>query len=126
MESKENVYRLFSVVDCYMPHDYSPMYTSLTSLQSYVINNRRIPESEAIRLFYKTAVIVEKLHQRNVVHRDIKLGNIVLNKGTGEVRLVNFCLSKYLFSEKDLITDQRGSPAYIAPDVISGKPFLGK
>jgi len=35
-------------------------------------------------------------------------------------------LGKHLLSENDLLTDQRGSPAYISPDVLSGKPYLGK
>ena len=29
-------------------------------------------------------------------------------------------------SEDDLLRDQRGSPAYISPDVLSGRPYLGK
>ena len=29
-------------------------------------------------------------------------------------------------NENDLLKDQRGSPAYISPDVLSGKPYLGK
>ena len=28
--------------------------------------------------------------------------------------------------EGDLLKDQRGSPAYISPDVLSGRPYLGK
>jgi len=54
------------------------------------------------------------------------LGNIILNKDTGEVTLANFCLGKHLTSDNDLLKDQRGSPAYISPDVITGKPYLGK
>jgi len=60
-----------------------------------------------------------------VVHRDLKLGNIVVDKQTKEVTITNFCLGKALSSEGELLKDQRGSPAYISPDVISGKPYLG-
>ena len=40
--------------------------------------------------------------------------------------ITNFCLGKHLASENDLLKDQRGSPAYISPDVLCGKPYLGK
>lgn len=40
--------------------------------------------------------------------------------------ITNFCLGKHLTSERDLLKDQRGSPAYISPDVLCGKPYLGK
>lgn len=63
--------------------------------------------------------------QRNIVHRDLKLGNIILNKDTKDVTLANFCLGKHLSSDVEMLKDQRGSPAYISPDVISGKPYLG-
>jgi serine/threonine-protein kinase 40 len=59
--------------------------------------------------------------QKNIVHRDLKLGNMVLNKETRRVTITNFCLGKHLVSECDLLRDQRGSPAYISPDVLSGQ-----
>ena len=59
--------------------------------------------------------------QRNVVHRDLKLGNMVLNEKTKEVTITNFCLGKHLLKDDELLVDQRGSPAYISPDVLSGK-----
>ena len=58
--------------------------------------------------------------------RDLKLGNIVLDKRNHTVTLTNFCLGKHLMREDDPLKDQRGSPAYISPDVLSGKPYLGK
>lgn len=63
--------------------------------------------------------------QQNVVHRDLKLGNLVLHRATHEIIITNFCLGQHLPSEKDRLRDQRGSPAYISPDVLSGKPYLG-
>lgn len=65
------------------------------------------------------------LGQQNVVHRDLKLGNLVLHRATREIIITNFCLGQHLPSEKDRLRDQRGSPAYISPDVLSGKPYLG-
>lgn len=40
---------------------------------------------------------------------------------THRITITNFCLGKHLVSEDDLLKDQRGSPAYISPDVLSGK-----
>ena len=55
------------------------------------------------------------LHAKNVIHRDLKLGNIVLNLRSRKVTLTNFCLGKHLMNENNLLKDQRGSPAYISP-----------
>lgn len=40
---------------------------------------------------------------------------------THRITITNFCLGKHLVSEDDLLKDQRGSPAYISPDVLSGE-----
>ena len=46
---------------------------------------------------------------------------MVLNKRSRCITITNFCLGKHLVCENDLLKDQRGSPAYISPDVLSGK-----
>lgn len=60
------------------------------------------------------------------MHRDLKLGNLVLHRQNRMITITNFCLGKHLVSEDDLLRDQRGSPAYISPDVLSGRPYLGR
>lgn len=45
----------------------------------------------------------------------------MLNKRTLKVTITNFCLGKQLMNESDLLKDQRGSPAYISPEVLSSK-----
>lgn len=64
--------------------------------------------------------------QNNIIHRDLKLGNIVLNRISNKITITNFCLGKYLLYGNELLYDQRGSPAYISPDVLFGTPYLGK
>nr|CAD7408007.1 unnamed protein product [Timema cristinae] len=118
-------HRLCLVLDCLCAHDFSSHNDNLLNLQHYVIQEKKLAEREALLIFYNTVRVVESLHKRNIVHRDLKLGNLVLNRHTRSVTITNFCLGKHLSSEKDLLKDQRGSPAYISPDVLCGKPYLG-
>jgi len=62
-EILKDVTRLCLVLDCYMPHDFSPKYSHITNMQYYVIKEKKLPEAEAIRIFYKVVQIVERLHK---------------------------------------------------------------
>lgn len=118
--------RLCLVLDCLCAHDFGSQTADMVNMQHYVIKEKKLPEREAMLIFHDVVRIVCALHKRNIVHRDLKLGNMVLNKKTRRIVITNFCLGKHLLNENDLLKDQRGSPAYISPDVLSGKPYLGK
>ncbi|XP_072178348.1 serine/threonine-protein kinase 40-like [Diadema setosum] len=118
--------RLCLVLDCLVAHDFSNRTADLVNLQHHVIQEKKLSEKEAVYVFHDVVSIVDSLHSKNIVHRDLKLGNMVLNRHTRQITLTNFCLGKHLVSEQDLLKDQRGSPAYISPDVLSGKPYMGK
>ncbi|XP_063865975.1 uncharacterized protein LOC135103507 isoform X2 [Scylla paramamosain] len=120
------VRRVCLVLDCVTPQDYCPHTADLINLQHYVITKKKLVERHALTIFYNIVSVVLSLHEQNVVHRDLKLGNLVLHRATHEIIITNFCLGQHLPSEKDRLRDQRGSPAYISPDVLSGKPYLGK
>ncbi|XP_050728416.1 uncharacterized protein LOC127004578 [Eriocheir sinensis] len=120
------VRRVCLVLDCVTPQDYCPHTADLINLQHYVITKKKLAERHALTIFYNIVSVVHSLHEQNVVHRDLKLGNLVLHRVTREIIITNFCLGQHLPSEKDRLRDQRGSPAYISPDVLSGKPYLGK
>ncbi|EDO41944.1 predicted protein [Nematostella vectensis] len=119
-------HRLCLVLDCLCAHEYSADTADLINLQHYVIREKRLNEREAVIIFNDIVRVVECLHKKNIVHRDLKLGNIVLNRRTKKITVTNFCLGKHLIREDDLLKDQRGSPAYISPDVLSGAPYSGK
>lgn len=119
-------HRLCLVLDCLCAHDFSSETADLINLQHYVIREKRLSERETIIIFHDIVRVVECLHKRNIVHRDLKLGNIVLNRSTKRITITNFCLGKHLIRYNDLLKDQRGSPAYISPDVLSGAPYSGK
>lgn len=118
--------RVILVLDCLSPHDYSSENAAMINLQHHVIREKKLHEKDAILIFYEIVNVVSSLHRKNIVHRDLKLGNIMLNRLTRKIIITNFCLGKHLLNENDLLRDQRGSPAYISPDVLFGKPYLGK
>ncbi|XP_058123954.1 uncharacterized protein LOC131293361 [Anopheles ziemanni] len=117
--------RLILVLDCVHAHEFCDRSADFISLQRY-ITVTKYTELEALQLFYEVVKVVEKLHARNIIHRDLKLNNIVLDRRTKRVVLTNFFLGKQLINEREVLFDQRGSPAYISPDVLAGKPYKGK
>nr|CAB3266655.1 serine/threonine-protein kinase ppk1-like [Phallusia mammillata] len=118
--------RVGLILDCLTRHEQDSSTSNYLNLQQYVIQSKRLSEREATRIFYLIVSVVYSLHKINVVHRDLKLGNMVLDMRVRKVTLTNFCLGCHLSSESEMLTDQRGSPAYISPDVLSGQPYAGK
>ncbi len=61
---------------------------------------------------------MESLNEKNIVHRVLKLGNIVLNGRVKKITITYFCLGKHLFAENDSLRNQRGRP-----DIFSCAPY---
>ncbi|XP_059610192.1 uncharacterized protein LOC132257343 [Phlebotomus argentipes] len=121
--------RIILVVDCVTAHEFCDKTSVFINLQQYLIREKTLSENRTLLIFYEIIKIVENLHRKNIVHRDLKLGNIVYNTLTQKVIVTNFCLGKHLLNENDYLRDQRGSPAYISPDVLgasSQTPYKGK
>ncbi|MBU3916930.1 serine/threonine-protein kinase PknK [bacterium] len=79
--------------------------------------------SIGLELFLEIAIslagILGEIHQRNIIHKDIKPSNILLNSKTKEIRLIDFSLSTQIqheFQDDANPEDLEGTLAYIAPE----------
>lgn len=62
-------------------------------------------------------------HSRGILHRDIKLDNILLTS-EGDIKICDFGVSK-LVKPGEIMTEQCGTPAYIAPEIFENKGYEG-
>nr|GMD80266.1 CBL-interacting serine/threonine-protein kinase 7-like [Ipomoea batatas] len=77
----------------------------------------------ARRYFRQLISAVSFCHQNGVAHRDIKLQNLLLD-GDGNLKISDFGLSALSDHLKDVSLETRcGTPAYSAPEVITGKRY---
>ena len=82
----------------------------------------RIAEREAVTWLCKLARAVHYAHQRGVLHRDIKPGNVLLD-GAGEPFLTDFGLAKLAEKDSHLTrtTAMLGTPGYMSPEQARGE-----
>ena len=59
-----------------------------------------------------------------MLHRDIKLDNILLTS-QGHVKICDFGVSKLITKKTELMFEQCGTPAYIAPEVFENRGYTG-
>ena len=84
---------------------------------------RREPVSprRAAELLVKIARTVQFAHERGILHRDIKPGNILLDR-QGEAHLTDFGLARLIEQESTITNsfDVMGTPSYMAPEQAAG------
>jgi serine/threonine-protein kinase len=90
---------------------------------------RQLPQRDRLRLFIDVCAAVGYAHQRLVVHRDLKPGNILVT-ADGAVKLLDFGVAKLIQPATQTATAEHTvtvmhalTPAYSSPEQILGKPI---
>jgi len=98
-------------------------YAAGGDMLKYVKERGPLDEAEARAIFKQVLYGLGHIHSRTVLHRDIKLDNILLDTEQG-VKICDFGVSKIL-KPNEIIKEQCGTPAYIAPEIISDEGYSG-
>src|SRR5262249_39131685 len=86
-----------------------------------LLKREPMPPRQAAELIIKLARTVHYAHEHGILHRDIKPGNILLDKN-GEPHLTDFGLARLVESESSIThtLDVLGTPSYMAPEQAIG------
>ena len=88
-------------------------------LLNFIKKRTKLNEKTARIIFKQLVKSIKYLHSNNIIHRDIKLDNILIDLNNN-IKLCDFGISKKI-NKGDILTDQCGTPAYIAPEIISSE-----
>ena len=120
-----NIIRLYDVITTNKYIYLIMEYIGGNDLFHYVLEQKRLTEIQAKKLFRQLISCIEYLNSLGIAHRDIKPENILLNKQKDNIKLIDFGLSHILSKKNELLVTQCGSPCFVAPEVIQGGAYDG-
>jgi serine/threonine protein kinase/predicted Zn-dependent protease len=87
-----------------------------------ILKREPMPIRRAVELIVKLARTVHYAHEHNILHRDIKPGNILLD-ANGEPHLTDFGLARLVEAESTVTgtLEVLGTPSYMAPEQAAGE-----
>lgn len=90
------------------------------SLNNYIKRKRKINEMMAKSFAIQIVNALKYLHSNNIIHRDLKLGNLFISE-EGEIKLGDFGLAAKLEFKNEKRYTLCGTPNYIAPEILENK-----
>eukprot|EP00929_Paragymnodinium_shiwhaense_P085009 TRINITY_DN45488_c0_g4_i2.p1 TRINITY_DN45488_c0_g4~~TRINITY_DN45488_c0_g4_i2.p1 ORF type:complete len:982 (+),score=176.94 TRINITY_DN45488_c0_g4_i2:148-3093(+) len=86
----------------------------------------RLEESQALRLLMQCCSALKHVHQKHILHRDLKAQNIFLTEA-GVAKLGDFGIAKVLTHTAGYLAKTAiGTPSYLPPEVCDSKPYGAK
>lgn len=83
------------------------------------------PESQVLDWFTQICLAIKHIHDKKILHRDLKSGNIFLTK-ENRIKLGDFGIAKCLSNTHDKAKTFVGTPYYLSPEIVQEKPYSFK
>jgi NIMA (never in mitosis gene a)-related kinase len=117
VDSFEKGTRLYIVMDF---ADGGDLANKLTARRGQLL-----PEQQVVDWFVQLCLAMKHVHDRKILHRDLKTQNIFLTKNN-MIKLGDFGIAKVLKNTRDLAKTQIGTPYYFSPEICEGKAYNNK
>jgi protein-serine/threonine kinase len=121
-----NIVRLYDVIETDKYIGIILDYASGGELFDHILAHRYLKEKDACRLFAQLISGVWYIHERKIVHRDLKLENLLLDRNRNVIITDFGFANRFEHRSDDLMQTSCGSPCYAAPElVISEGAYVG-
>ena len=117
---KLNHPNITKILEVFEDEDYiliSMEYINGGNLFSFVKKRRKLSEKTAKYLFRQIILGIQHIHSHKIVHRDIKLENILIDLNNN-IKICDFGIGKILSYNRQLLYDKCGTPMYMAPEIL--------
>ncbi|ESO88403.1 hypothetical protein LOTGIDRAFT_219153 [Lottia gigantea] len=116
-----HIIRLYQVMETERMLYLVTEYASGGEIFDHLVAHGRMNEKEARKKFKQIVAAVAYCHSRQVVHRDLKAENLLLDANLN-IKIADFGFSNY-FSSNGKLKTWCGSPPYAAPELFEGKEY---
>ena len=123
LSKSNNIVKIFETYETKKHFCIVMEYICAGDLLSYIKKRNKLQEPVAKFIFKQIILALKFIHENNIVHRDIKLDNILIDLDNN-IKICDFGVSK-IVNKGDIMLEQCGTPAYIAPEILLNKGYEG-
>lgn len=91
-------------------------------LNTLLVQEGSLGEPRARKLTFDLVSALYYLHSHRILHRDLKPQNILLD-GQMNAKLCDFGLARNMTMSTHVLTSIKGTPLYMSPELLEGKPY---
>lgn len=85
-------------------------------------SGKSFPQEQVLRWFTQAALALKYIHDKHILHRDLKSGNFFISK-SGNIKIGDFGIAKVLECTAACAQTQIGTPYYLSPEICQGKAY---
>ncbi|CAO3631048.1 unnamed protein product [Mucor hiemalis] len=99
-------------------------YVNGGQLLHYIVKRQKLSEHNSRHFSRQIVSALNYMHRNSIVHRDLKIENILIDKAGKNIKIIDFGLSN-LFCPERRLTTYCGSLYFAAPELLQANPYRG-
>jgi len=101
--------------------EFAPSGTLANAIERHVREERRFDTAQVAFWLSQLGNALQYVHSKSILHRDLSTANVFLSS-SGDIKLGDFGIAR-AFDKETLAQTVCGTPYYLSPELVSGKPY---